>query len=140
MKKRYFLPLLTVLSVPFLVVAQVNTGPSTGTTNINTGPSVGSPSGSLYNPLGQGTTLWTLVNGILAFIIKVGAVVIVFMLVYVGFLFVTARGNPKSLEDAKKALLWTIVGAVILLGAQVISQGVCSTVQALFPGNTISCG
>lgn len=129
------------LFVPCVTAAAVISGGSdTGGTTIPAGTDTGVPvsNGGLYNPLGT-TDLWTLVNAILAFIIKVGAVVIVFMIVYVGFMFVTARGNESKLGAAKQALLWTIVGAVVLLGAQVISQGVCQTVQALFPGGSLTC-
>ena len=62
---------------------------------------------------------------------QIGTIVIVLMLVYVGFLFVTARGEPGKITTARTALLWTVVGALVLLGAQAISLGIQSTVQAL---------
>ena len=92
----------------------------------NTGQNV-----TLINPLGAGTDLPTLINQILAFVIRIGAIVVILMLVYVGFLFVAARGNESKITAARQALLWTIVGALILLGAQVISSGIQATVQAL---------
>lgn len=98
------------------------------------------PSGTdtLYNPLGT-TDLWTLAYKILDFLIRIGAVVVVFMVVYVGFRFITAQGNETALGEAKKILLWTIVGALILLGAKAITLGVCETVKALSTGTTITC-
>lgn len=56
------------------------------------------------------------------------------MLVYVGYLFVVARGNPGEIEAARKALLWTLIGALILLGAKAIAIGIQQTVQALSVG------
>lgn len=107
-----------------------NTGVGQPTTNVNTGQGVG---GGLLNPLGT-TDLEALVLKILAFIIRIGAIVVIFMLVYVGFLFVTARGEPAKLSVAKSALLWTIVGALILLGSQAISLAIQATVGAISAG------
>lgn len=73
-------------------------------------------------------------NKILEFVIRIGTVVVILMLVYVGYLFVIAQGVPGKIEEAKKALLWTIVGALILLGSQAISLGIKATVQALSVG------
>lgn len=56
------------------------------------------------------------------------------MMVYVGYLFVSARGEPGEITKARQALLWTVVGALILLGAQVIAYGIRETVQALSVG------
>ena len=53
------------------------------------------------------------------------------MLVYVGFLFVTAQGNETKITAAKSGLLWTVVGALILLGAQAIALAIEATVKAL---------
>lgn len=94
----------------------------------------GGTGGRLLNPLGDTTDLAAFVNKILSFVIKIGAVVVVFMLVYVGFLFVTARGEPAALITARQALLWTVVGALILLGSQAISLGIQATVGAISAG------
>jgi heme/copper-type cytochrome/quinol oxidase subunit 2 len=99
-----------------------------------TGSSGSTGDGRLKNPL-NANDLWALVGSVLDFIIRIGAVVIIFMVVYVGFLFVTARGDPAKLTTARQALLWTIVGALILLGAKAISIGVCETVKALSTSN-----
>lgn len=73
-------------------------------------------------------------NSILAVVIRIGTVVVILMMVYVGYLFVAARGEPGEITKARQALLWTVVGALILLGAQVIAIGIRATVQALSVG------
>ena len=117
-------------TLPLLASAQSTTGTNTSGTLSTTGTNT---SGGLLNPLGT-TDLEALVLKILAFIIRIGAIVVVFMLVYVGFLFVTARGEPAKLTMAKTALLWTIVGALILLGSQAIALGIQATVNAISAG------
>lgn len=89
------------------------------------------------NPLGNnvcssnGTCLMNFLTSILKLVIQIGAVIVVLMLVYVGFLFVVAQGNESKLTTAKNALLWTVIGALVLLGAQAIASGIQATVQAL---------
>ena len=61
-------------------------------------------------------------------------VVVILMLVYVGYLFVVAQGSDTKITEARKALLWTIVGALILLGSQAIAIAIRETVQALSVG------
>lgn len=65
------------------------------------------------------------------FVIRIGTVVVILMIVYVGYLFVVARGNESKITEARKALLWTIIGALVLLGAKAISSGILATVQSL---------
>lgn len=95
---------------------------------------------TLINPLNSGdcapneNCLLNFLNKILEFVIRIGTVVVILMLVYVGYLFVVARGEPGKITEARQALLWTIVGALILLGSQAISKGIEATVKALSVG------
>ena len=70
-------------------------------------------------------------NKILDFVIQIGTIVVILMMVYIGYLFVTARGNDAKITEARQALLWTVVGALILIGAKAISTGIEATVRAL---------
>lgn len=99
-------------------------------------PSVGGSSsctngqGGLCNPL-KVDTLQALLVDILGFIIQIGTVIIVLMLVLTGFKFVLARGNPTELSKAKEMLVWTLIGALIILGSKAIAMGVQSTIHAI---------
>lgn len=86
------------------------------------------------NPLGANTTLMSLLQRILDFVIQIGAIIVVLMLVYVGYKFVVAQGEPGKLSEAREMLLWTVIGALILLGAKVIATGIEATVNALMVG------
>lgn len=68
---------------------------------------------------------------ILQAVVSLGTIVLVVMLVYVGFLFVVAQGNEEKLKNAKSALLWTVIGGLVLLGAQSISLVIQATVGSL---------
>jgi len=84
----------------------------------------------IVNPL-QTDSLVTFISQVLSEIVKVGAVLCVLALVYVGYLFVKARGNPEEITSAKKALWGTIIGIALLLGAQVLAMIIKGTVDAL---------
>ncbi|MFA6503071.1 MAG: hypothetical protein WCT45_02345 [Candidatus Paceibacterota bacterium] len=86
---------------------------------------------TLMNPLKAGTDLESFLNEILSFIIRIGTIAIILMIVYVGYKFVVAQGAPGKLEEARGMLLWTIIGALVLLGAQAISLSIQATVKAL---------
>jgi len=85
---------------------------------------------TLVNPLGT-KSISVFLTDILQFVVYIGAIVVIFMLIYVGYMFVIAQGSETKITEAKKALLWTVVGALILLGAQAISLGIQATVAAL---------
>lgn len=57
--------------------------------------------------------------------------IIALAIIYTGFMFVTAQGNEKKLETAKKALTYTLIGAALVLGAFVISKALVSTVEEI---------
>ncbi len=133
-------PSASTVIVPGAQTTNTNLGTTpTGSTNLNLGTTQSNSGGtSLLNPLGANGTLPGLLTSILAFVVRIGTFVVIFMLVYVGYLFVAARGAPAKIEEAKKALLWTVVGALILLGAQAIAAGIQATVQSIGNGNTVT--
>ncbi len=67
------------------------------------------------------------VSGILGFVSEVlnwligfSAVVAVIMIVYSGFLFMTAAGDPEKISNGQKALTAAVIGLVIVFLAKVI--------------------
>ena len=110
-----------------------------GTTPVGNQPVGTTPGVGLVNPLNVGnctpdTCLMVFLNKILDFVIQIGTIVVILMMVYIGYLFVTARGNDAKITEARQALLWTVVGALILIGAKAISTGIEATVRALSVG------
>ena len=125
--------LLIFFSITPFAFAQQSSGGNTfnqiqssGGNTSNSGSSV-----PLINPLKSGTSLESFLGNILQFVVRIGTIVVILMLIFVGYKFVMAQGVPAKIEEAKKMLLWTIIGALVLLGAQAISMGILATVQAL---------
>lgn len=84
----------------------------------------------LRNPTpGAGYTLKDFILLLINIIQAVGIPVLVVAIVYVGYLFVTAGENEKKLTDAKRAIVWTLVGVAIVLGATVIANFISGTVD-----------
>lgn len=91
---------------------------------------VGDGTVTIQNPLGSNnTSVQDVLIKVMNLVATVGAVVVVFFIIYSGFKFVTARGNESELTKAKDIFFATIIGGAILLGADVIANVVVNTVQ-----------
>lgn len=87
-----------------------------------------SPSDScIENPL-QSQTIPEFILKIIDVLLVFALPIIVLYIMYAGFLFVTANGNESQLTQAKNALLWSVVGGVIALGAKLILEVIQGTV------------
>jgi Type IV secretion system pilin len=87
-------------------------------------------SGKICNPITT-STLSGLIQNLLTKAVAIGLPIVVLAVVYSGFLFVSARGNSEKLTKAKDTLLYTLIGAAILLGSWAIAMLIQSTVTAL---------
>jgi len=84
----------------------------------------------INNPINVGN-LTDLIKTILTGVIKIGIPIVALALIYSGFLFVFAQGKSDKLTIAKNALLYSLIGAAILLGSWAIAQLISNTVLAL---------
>lgn len=127
----FIILLMLVFVLPVVALAQAGTVPPNPTPNpvpikianpFNCGG--GSSSGNC--------TIFTLIYAILNNIVMpVAAVVVTMYIIYAGFTFLTAQGKPKEIQDAQQRLLWSLIGAGILLGAVGIAKVVENTIKAL---------
>ena len=105
---------------------------------------VGQGGQTFPNPFGSGiTTLPKFIEEITNnVILPVGAVVVVIMIIYAGFRFVTAQGNENNITDAKRAFMYAVIGALILLGSWVIANSIRGTICLLYddPPAGLECG
>ncbi|MCX6701766.1 MAG: hypothetical protein NTX96_01040 [Candidatus Zambryskibacteria bacterium] len=117
--------ILSIFIIPVLLYAQ-----ATPTTPIHIG---------ISNPLkcdsGSGqdcNSLSGLITAILNNVVMpIAAVAVVIWIIWAGFTFITAQGKPAEIEKAKGRLLWSLIGAGILLGAAGISAVIQNTIGAL---------
>ena len=78
------------------------------------------------NPL-KAASLQVFLKTILSTVMYILFPFVVLMVMYTGFLFVAAQGNPQKLDEAKRSLLWTVIGGVIVLGAYGLTEMIEAT-------------
>ncbi|OGG47581.1 hypothetical protein A3D66_03165 [Candidatus Kaiserbacteria bacterium RIFCSPHIGHO2_02_FULL_50_9] len=130
MKRKFLVgSFLLVFVLPSFVLAQGQNPPTGSGSNPSQYQPVtgGTP---LKNPL-KYDTIPEFLAAVLKVIAEIALPILVLFLVYIGFLFVTAQGNPEDLNRAKRYFLWAIIGALIILGASVLSAVIQDTVKKI---------
>jgi hypothetical protein len=113
--------------------------PSTSVTNqpdtsITNEPRVPAPTNiKIPNPFArQDGDLFDLIKLVVdTIILPVGGILCVLAFIYSGFMYVTAQGNSKKIEDANRALLYSAIGTAVLLGSKLIADVISGTVDQL---------
>jgi hypothetical protein len=114
-----------------------NTNNPPGGNSVGNNPPGGNSVGTnitieIENPLGNNIdTIPKFIEALIEIVLIIGVPIVVLALIYVGFLFVKAQGNAEELTKAKKALLYTLIGAALLLGAFVIANAIGKTVDEI---------
>ncbi len=124
---------LTVLLTPFLSFAQIDFPGQGNPVEVTTPASSPSPSSqsTFPNPL-KVDTISQLISLVLnSIVLPIGGMVAVGYIIYAGFILVTAQGNPKQIEEGKKAFYNACIGTAILLGAVAIADVVKNTICSL---------
>ena len=106
---KFYIPIVAFF-MPMLAVAQ---GPS-----------------SFDNPI-QSDSLTELLEAIIDIIILIAVPIIIVAVIYAGFKFVTAGGNANQIAEARRILLWVLVGSLVILGARVIAAAIEGTASEL---------
>lgn len=84
----------------------------------------------LINPL-QMETIEGLLRAIIAVVLVFAVPIIIFFIIYAGFLYVTARGNEQQVRQATTALLYAVVGGLLILGAYVLIDIIANLITAI---------
>ena len=85
----------------------------------------------ITNPIPSINTINEFIKVLLEGVLKIGIPLVALAIIYCGFLFVQARGKPEAITKAKDALLYTLIGAAILLGSLAIAELISNTVLTL---------
>jgi hypothetical protein len=90
--------------------------------------------GQFCNPI-QYNTIQDFLVAILNAVVLILFPIIVLMLVYCGFLFVRAQGNPTEITKARTIFFWTLVDGLIVLGSEALSLAIAATVSEIQNGS-----
>lgn len=90
---------------------------------------------AIQNPIGGGVNdIPSFIAAIIHIVLVIGVPILVLAIIYAGFLFVKAQGKSEELTKAKNALLYTVIGGALLLGAFVIANAIGQTVADIGKG------
>ncbi len=103
--------------------------------SMNVTPQFLSNEDKLGNPFKQLGSFEKIVTAFLSgIVIPVGIPILAGFIMYSGFLFVHARGNPTELKNAKEVAKWTLLGGLIMLGSVTIVKFLQSTFDNITNG------
>ncbi len=108
-------------------------GADTGgrTSNAESGGRLPEVSGSvtLQNPLDDSiSSIPDFFKAVIDILLVFAIPFVVFFIIWAGFLYVTARGNPTKIQQAHSALLYALVGGLLILGANLLLDIITNTV------------
>ncbi len=86
---------------------------------------------SLTNPLGT-TNIFEILKRIIGYLIKIGAPILAIMVIYGGYLILTAGDDPEKVKGGKNTILWATVGYIIIIS----SWGVIYIIGEVLTGDT----
>lgn len=105
-KKTIYSTITTLFLLPIIVSAQVSV--------------------QLKNPV-KFKNVQEVIAAVIQWIVNIGVVAVTLAFIYTGFQFVAARGNPEAINKAKSSFMWTVIGTLVLLGAQVLATVIKNT-------------
>ena len=143
MKKKTFLLLMifAIALTPVFGIKYVSAQPlhvtSVQTQTADVAQSSGSActEGKICNPLGSATTIQQVLAVVLDGIQIIAGVISVVYIILAGLKFVLAAGSPDKIKEARKMLLYVVIGIAILLGANGISLVVQNTITQVVNGS-----
>lgn len=71
-----------------------------------------------------------LLESVLGYMWAILGILVVIMLLFAGFKFITAQGDDEKVNDARKMVMWSLVGIVVMVLAAGIMQLIQNFIQA----------
>jgi len=75
---------------------------------------------TIENPLGAQSTFWDIFGKIIDFLFKLSLPIAVLMIITAAFFFLTSAGDPEKVRRARRLIVWTLVGVVIIFLSKAI--------------------
>lgn len=61
-----------------------------------------------------------IINNVMTYVAEIGGALAVLLIIYASFNYLTAYGNEEKVSAAKKMILWTIIGIVVIMLAKIL--------------------
>ncbi len=82
-----------------------------------TPPASGSGATTLTNPLGAGTTVYSLIGRIVGVVLGLVGSIALLMFIYGGVLWMTSAGSADRVKKGREAILWSIIGMAVIFAS-----------------------
>lgn len=76
-------------------------------------------------------TVSDFISAVLRAIVYISMPIIALFVMYAGFKYILARGNPGAIDEAHKNFLYVIIGSLLILGAWVLATLIGGTISQL---------
>lgn len=84
----------------------------------------------IFDPLSQYNSVQEVVGGITNWILGVTAGIVILFLIIGGIYYITAAGDQKQIEEAKKIITYAVIGLVVIL----VSYSIVTTLSKIIFG------
>lgn len=130
--------ILSVLTPTFIFAAAEQQSPAANQNAEQQSPAAGQNAGQqspgqsvgISNPL-KVNSIQELISEVLKFAVNLLAIAGVVYIMWTGFLFVKAQGNPEELKKARQSFVNAIIGMAIILGAWAIATVIANTINKI---------
>lgn len=125
-KKLLFILIVFVFSFLFVAQGVIATGADDALSGLNTTAQMGFGDGttipeSITKPISE--QIGTIIGALLAFI----GVIFFILMIYGGFLWMTAQGNEEQITKAKNLIIAAVIGIIIVMSAYAITAYIGGT-------------
>ncbi len=122
---------LAALTLSFVAVAPF--AHAAGFTN-------GLPEAGVKTGLSTTRTLPEVIGSIISVVLSFLGIIFLLLVIYAGFTWMTAQGDPKAINKAREILTGAVIGLVILLASYAITTTVTKELQKATTGSTAYTG
>ncbi len=107
----------SIISLPAMAASGSDTDSGSETTEVNV---------EFANPV-TCNTIDCIINAIIDFVFWLAVIIGPLVIIYGGFIFVTAGGDPKKVDTGKKIIFFALIG----IGVAVLAKGIAILVRTL---------
>lgn len=92
------------------------------------------------NPFGKNSDLFSIFQAIIGLLYRISFPIAVAMIIWGAFLILTAGGKPDNVSKGRSAIMWAIIGLIIVILVKAIFVDPCSTNPNDIGRYTPNCG
>lgn len=72
---------------------------------------------TLTNPLGAGTTVYSLTGRIISVVLGLVGTIALVMFIYGGVIWMTSAGSSDKIKKGREAIIWSVIGMAVIFAS-----------------------